>query len=90
VRDLAMQPLKGIPAFPTTQRSLLEQYGITSAEAFFDHAIHDAQGLRRALHVSQAELDRLVTLAEGHLTRGFVRRCRQPVTKHPRGVIVDG
>jgi hypothetical protein len=86
-----MQQLKGIPAFPTAQRSLLEQtYGITSAEAFFDHAVHDAPGVARALRVSQTELDRLVALAEEYLTTEFVRRCRRPVTKHPRGVIVDG
>jgi hypothetical protein len=86
-----MQPLEEIPAFPSAQRSLLKQnYAITSAEAFFDHAVRDAPGLRRALRVSQSELDRLVTLVEGYLPEDFARRCRQPASKHPRGVIVEG
>ena len=28
-------------------------------------------------------------LVEGHLSPAFVARCRQPVKKHARGVIVD-
>jgi hypothetical protein len=82
--------LQEIASFPERARKLLEtQYGIESAEAFYAHAVKDRAGLRAALGIPQAELSKLVHLVEGHLAPDYIDRCRQPVTKHPRGAIPD-
>jgi hypothetical protein len=81
--------LKEIRPFPETARKTLEtQYGIENAEAFYAHAVKDPTGLHSALHITQAELDRLVRIVEGHLSPDYIERCRRPVVKHPRGVIL--
>ena len=85
-----MKPLREIRSFPDPLRDILEtQFGITSAEAFFEHAVRNAAGISQALTVPVAELEQLKGLVEGHLSPAFVARCRQPVKKHARGVIVD-
>ena len=84
-----MKLLEEIAGFPESERQRLEtQYHITTAEAFFEHAARNAAGMKKALRVSAAEFDRLVRVAEAHLTADFVDRCRQPAQKHPRGVIL--
>ena len=84
-----MKPLAEIRAFPAALRDVLEtEFGITSAEAFFDHAVRNAAGLRKALKVPAAEMEQLKGLVAGHLTPAFVARCQQPAKKHSRGVIV--
>ncbi len=85
-----MKSLSEIHSIPSELRDILEtQFGITSAEALFEHAIRNPVGICRALKVSQAELEQLQTTLEGHLSTAFVARCRQPIKKHARGVIVD-
>jgi hypothetical protein len=85
-----MKLLEEIPTFPEAGRRTLERkYAITSAEAFYDHAIHNPEGMRKVMCVSRAELARLVHMVEGHLDPDFVERCHQPIVKHPRGVIID-
>ena len=85
-----MKPLGEIHSFPKPLRDILEtQFGITSAEAFFEHAVRNATGISQALQVPVDDLDPLKKLVEGHLSPAFVARCRQPVKKHSRGVIVD-
>ena len=84
-----MKLLEEIPAFPDpARRTLLHEYGIDSAEAFFENAIHDPGGLAMALHTDRAEVDRLVRLVEGYLPASYLERCRNPV-RRPRGLIVD-
>ncbi len=86
-----MKSLREIRSITTELRDLLEtQFGITSAEALFEHVVRNSAGIRRALKLSPAELEQLQTLVEGHLSPAFVARCRQPLKKHARGVIVDG
>jgi Mn-dependent DtxR family transcriptional regulator len=83
-----MKFLDEIPAFPKAAREILEsQYGIATAEAFFDHAIHASSGLQQALGVSEDEVNRLSRLVEGYLSPDFIARARQPLTKHPRGAL---
>ena len=85
-----MKPLQEIKSFPTSQREVLErQFGIASAEAFYEHATRNAQGVQTALGLTALQLGTLLRLVEGYLTPEFVKRCRQPVVKHSRGVIVD-
>ena len=85
-----MKLLREIKAFPAAQREVLEgQFGITSAEAFFERAVRNAQGIQEALKVSPSRLEALLGIIEGYLSPDFVKRCRQPVKKHSRGVIVD-
>ena len=85
-----MKPLHEIRSFPKALRDILEtQFGISSAEAFFEHAVRNSAGIRQALKVPNTELDQLRELVEGHLSAAFVARCRQPVKKHARGVIVE-
>jgi hypothetical protein len=85
-----MKLLEEIPSFPETARKTLEtQYGIETAEAFYTHAVKDPTGLRSALHITEAELNRLVRVVEGYLSPDYIERCRRPVAKHPRGVILD-
>lgn len=85
-----MTLLADISSFPKPLCNILEtQFGIASAEAFFEHTIRNATGIGKALRVPADEVERLQTLVEGHLSPTFVGRCRQPVKKHARGVIVD-
>jgi len=85
-----MKPLTEIRSFPKALRDVLEtQFGITSAEAFFEHSVRNAAGIGKALKVPANELEQLKSLVEGHLSPTFVARCRQPVKKHARGVIVE-
>jgi hypothetical protein len=82
-----MKPLDELPAFPAPVRQTLrQQFGIGSAEAFFEHATRNAQGVRTALGLSVAKLDELLQRVEGYLTPAFVHRGRQPPPKRPRGL----
>ncbi len=88
--DFAMKPLREIRAFPAPHRKVLEeQFGVSSAEAFFEHATRNAKGIQTALKITQARLDVLLQAVEGYLAPAFVKSCRKPVVKHSRGVIVD-
>ena len=88
--DGELKLLQEITQFPAAQRELLEkQYGITSAEAFFEHALRNASGVQKALKITSEQFDSLVRQIEGYLTPDFVKRCRQPVKKRSRGVITD-
>jgi len=85
-----MKLLHEISQFPAAQRELLEKkYGITSAEAFFEHAVHNAAGVQQSLKITAEQFDSLVRQIEGYLTPDFVKHFRQPVKKHSRGVITD-
>jgi hypothetical protein len=85
-----MKLLEDIPGFPKKARETLEsEYGIESAEAFYAHAVHDPDGLRDALKATQPELDRIVKVVEGHLSPEFLARCKEPITRHPRGMLTD-
>ena len=85
-----MKPLDEITTFPEPLRDILEtSFGISSAEAFFDHATKNAAGMRQALKITPTELEQHVRLVESFLPADFIERCRQPAAKHSRGVIVD-
>ena len=85
-----MKSLQEIKTFPASHREVLEgQFGITSAEAFFEHGTRNAQGVQTALKITPEQLAALLQLVEGFLAPEFVKSCRQPVAKHSRGVIVD-
>ena len=63
-----MKLLHEISQFPAAQRELLEkQYGITSAEAFFEHAVRNAPGVQKALKITTEQFDSLVLQFEGYL-----------------------
>jgi hypothetical protein len=81
--------LDEIPTFPAESAQLLEsRYGITTAEAFYEHALHEPQGLRTALGLkTKPELEKLIKLVEGHLAPSFVRAAQAPVVRHPRGAL---
>jgi len=81
--------LEEIPAFPDLIRRTLEgEFGIDSAEAFFDNAIHNPDGMAAALHADRAEVDRLIKIVEGYLPANYRERCRNPI-RRPRGLIID-
>jgi hypothetical protein len=85
-----MKPLHEISSFPAAPRQVLEkQFGIASAEAFFEHATRNAQGVQAALDLTAPQLAELLRLVEGYLPPDFVQRCRQPAARHSRGVIVE-
>jgi hypothetical protein len=85
-----MKPLHEIKSFPSSQREVLQQqFGITSAEAFFEHGTRNALGVQKALNIAPAQLAALMQLVEGYLAPEFVKSCRKPLVKHSRGVIVD-
>ena len=85
-----MKRLDDIPAFPRPVREVLEaRYGIETAEAFYDHGVHNPEGLRSALQMTKDEVDGLIRLVEGHLSPEYVARSRRPMVKHPRGLRTD-
>lgn len=85
-----MTPLDKIETFPAAIRQLLEkQYGLNTAEAFYEMAVRNPMGLQTAIKVSPDELTQLEALTKQALSKAFVKKCHQPVTKHARGVIVD-
>jgi hypothetical protein len=85
-----MKSLQEIKSFPEPTRELLERkFGITSAEAFFEHSIRNALGVQTALKKTPAQHAALMQLVEGYLSPEFVKHCQQPVAKHSRGVIVE-
>jgi hypothetical protein len=81
--------LEEIPTFPAESARLLEsRYGIATAEAFYEHALHEPQGLRTALGLKkETDLDELIKLVEGHLAPSFVRAAQAPAVRHPRGAL---
>jgi len=81
--------LDDIPTFPAESARLLEsRYGIATAEAFYEHALHEPSGLRTALGLKKgAELDQLIKLVEGHLAPSFLRAAQAPAVRHPRGAL---
>jgi hypothetical protein len=88
--EVKMKPLNEIKNFPVQYREMLaSQFGVNSAEAFFEHATRNSQGVQSALKISPAQLTELLKLIEGYLSPKFVKNCQKPVTKHSRGVIVD-
>lgn len=81
--------LEEIPTFPTPLRQVLErEYGITSAEAFYEHAARHPAGMQSALQVTPAALEGLQQQVEGHLPPQFVARCQRPREHHPRGALL--
>jgi len=85
-----MKQYHEISPFPAAQRELLERkYGITSAEAFFEHAVHNAVDVQKSLEITTEQFDSVVRQIEGYLTPDFIKRGRQPVKKRSRGVITD-
>ncbi len=85
-----MKSLNEIKGFPESHRELLAtKFGISSAEAFFEHGTRNAQGVQTALKITPQQLAELLKIAEGYLTPKFVKNCLKPVAKHSRGVIVD-
>jgi hypothetical protein len=81
--------LDEIPTFPADSARLLEsRYGIATAEAFYEHAMHEPQGLLTALGLKKTVLDHLIKLVEGHIEPAFVRAAQAPaVVQHPRGAL---
>jgi hypothetical protein len=61
--------LEEIPTFPAKSAQLLEsRYGIATAEAFYEHAVHEPRGLCAALGFDKVtDLDSLIKLVECHL-----------------------
>ena len=85
-----MKPLNEIKNFSVKHQKLLaSQFGVTSAEAFYEQASRNAAGVQAALKVTPAQLDKLVKVVEEHLSAKFIKDCQKPVSKHKRGVIVD-
>lgn len=85
-----MKRLQDIRSFPGPQRDVLErQFGISTAEAFFEHATRHAEGVRAALGLTEKQLTALKDSVDDYLTSDFVKSCRRPLKKHPRGVIVE-
>jgi hypothetical protein len=84
-----MKYLDEIPAFPTESARLLEnRYGIATAEAFYEHAMHEPQGLAAALGLKKrTDLDDLIKVVEGHLPTSFVGAAKRPVVRHARGAL---
>jgi hypothetical protein len=84
-----MKYLDEIPTFPPESARLLEsRYGIATAEAFYEHALHEPKGLLTTLGLKEAkDLDRLVKLVEGHLPLSFVSVARGEAVHHPRGAL---
>jgi hypothetical protein len=81
--------LDEIPTFPTQSALLLEsRYGIDTAEAFYEHALHEPNGLRAALGLKKkTDLEKLVKLVEGYLEPSFVRSAQAPTFHRSRGAL---
>ncbi len=76
-----MKPLHEIKNFPRQYREMLiSQFGVNSAEAFFEHASRNAQGVQTAFKISTSQLTELVKVVEGSLSPKFVKNCLKPVT----------
>lgn len=84
-----MKYLDDIPTFPAEAAQLLEsRYGITTAESFYEHALHEPDALRTALGLKKkADLDKLVQLVQGHLSPAFLRAAAAPPVSHPRSAL---
>ena len=82
-----MTALEDIQSFPEKPRDVLErQFGISSAEAFFEQATRNPDGVREALRLTAGELDSLRHTVEAYLAPDFIRQCQRPVKNRPRGV----
>lgn len=85
-----MTTLAEISTFPRLLSDRLSrQFGLRTAEAFYEHALRNPAGVAKGLQISASELETLRKLVEPHLTPQFIRQCRKAPPKRPRGVIVD-
>ena len=85
-----MPTLADISTFPPLHSDRLSrQFGLRTAEAFYEHALRNPAGVAKGLQISASELETLRKLVEPHLTPQFIRQCRKAPPKRPRGVIVD-
>lgn len=85
-----MLSLADVPAFPDDLRQLLErQYGIASAEAFFEFSVRNPSGLIAAMGITSERLVELTQLVEGRLPASFLKACRQPPVRRFRGARLD-
>ncbi len=83
-----MKYLDEIPTFPADSTQLLEsRVGIATAEAFYEHAMHEPQGLLTALGLKKkTDLDHLIKFVEGPIEPAFVRAAQAPaLVQHPGG-----
>jgi hypothetical protein len=81
--------LDDIPTFPAESARLLEsRYGIATAEAFYEYALHEPEGLVTALGLKKkTDLNRLVKLVEDYLSPAFIGAAKAPTVHHPRGAL---
>ena len=85
-----MLSLADVPAFPDDLRQLLEgQYGISSAEAFFEFSMRNPAGLKAAMGISPERIAELTALVAGRLPASFLKACQRPPVRRPRGARLD-
>ena len=85
-----MLSLVDVPAFPDDLRRLLEgQYGISSAEAFFEFSTRNPTGLNAAMGISPEQLAELTALVAGRLPASFIKACQRPPVRQSRGARLD-
>lgn len=85
-----MLSLADVPDFPDDLRQLLEgQYGISSAEAFFEFSLRNSAGLNAAMGISPERLAELTAVVAGRLPASFIKACQRPPVRHSRGARLD-
>ncbi len=83
-----MTALQDIATFPKKlSRKLETEYGIETAESFWDHAHRD--GIAEALGVDDSKLDKLIQLVEGYISPEYLNRLKAPAIHRPRGLLID-
>lgn len=76
--------LESIATFPTDVRQILANYGITTAESFFDHVLNNMDGVCQALGCDKEKVRQLQGIVEKHVAVPLAE-----ATKRPRGLIVS-
>lgn len=79
--------LTEIMDIPRNYTQKLADYGVTTADQFYEHGTRYPDGVIKALGINNDILRALLALIERYITPGLQKRVLDAVIKHKRGAL---